>query len=97
MLFDKSGKNVPGKRKTSKLEDRFATAWAALGGPELVREYRFDKTSSRRVRTGRSVAFCCHNPDEYLFCLDRGTGPAIMRLQLETVADASLTIIPERP
>lgn len=49
MLFDKAGKSVPGKRKISELEDRFATVWDALGGPELVREYRFDKTRRWRA------------------------------------------------
>lgn len=36
------------KRNSSELENRFATLWDAIGGPELVREYRFDK--SRRWR-----------------------------------------------
>lgn len=31
------------KRTSSELENRFATLWDALGGPELMREYRFDK------------------------------------------------------
>ena len=35
-------------RNSSELENRFATLWDAIGGPELVREYRFDK--SRRWR-----------------------------------------------
>lgn len=36
------------KRNSSELENRFATLWDAIGGPEMVREYRFDK--SRRWR-----------------------------------------------
>ena len=36
------------KRNSSELENRFATLWDAIGVPELVREYRFDK--SRRWR-----------------------------------------------
>ncbi|MDO5450468.1 MAG: hypothetical protein Q4F30_06235 [Akkermansia sp.] len=41
---------MPAKTKTpSPLEARFARLWDAAGGPELVREYRFDKTRKWRA------------------------------------------------
>lgn len=46
--FDASPRGVSLKRNSSELENRFATLWDAIDGPELVREYRFDK--SRRWR-----------------------------------------------
>ena len=48
MIFDTAPRGVSLKRNSSELENRFATLWDAIGGPELVREYRFDK--SRRWR-----------------------------------------------
>lgn len=48
MIFDTAPRGVSRKRNSSELENRFATLWDAIGGPELVREYRFDK--SRRWR-----------------------------------------------
>ena len=37
------------RKKSSALESRFASLWDALGGVELVREFRFDKTRRRRA------------------------------------------------
>lgn len=48
MIFDTAPRGVSLKRTSSELENRFASLWDALGGPELMREYRFDK--SRRWR-----------------------------------------------
>lgn len=36
-------------KKTSTLEQKFATLWDAVGGPVLAREYRFDKTRRWRA------------------------------------------------
>ena len=38
--FDASPRGVSLKRNSSELENQFATLWDAIGGPELVREYR---------------------------------------------------------
>ena len=37
------------RKKSSALESRFASLWDALGGVELVREFRFDKTRRWRA------------------------------------------------
>ena len=37
------------RKKSSALESRFASIWDALGGVELVREFRFDKTRRWRA------------------------------------------------
>ena len=37
------------RKKASALESRFASLWDALGGVELVREFRFDKTRRWRA------------------------------------------------
>ncbi len=44
------------RKKTSALETRFASLWEALGGVELVREFRFDKTRRWRADFARESA-----------------------------------------
>lgn len=41
--FDTAAGGVSSQKKASALESRFASLWNALGGSELVREFRFDK------------------------------------------------------
>lgn len=47
--FDIAAGGVPSRKKSSALESRFASLWDALGGSELVREFRFDKTRRWRA------------------------------------------------
>lgn len=44
------------QKKASALESRFASLWNALGGSELVREFRFDKTRRWRADFARESA-----------------------------------------
>lgn len=48
-LFDFYSYRVKARYYCSKLESRFASLWDALGGIELVREFRFDKTRRWRA------------------------------------------------
>lgn len=47
--FDIAAGGVSSRKKNSALESRFASLWDALGGVELVREFRFDKTRRWRA------------------------------------------------
>lgn len=47
--FDIAAGGVSSRKKSSALESRFASIWDALGGVELVREFRFDKTRRWRA------------------------------------------------
>lgn len=47
--FDIAAGGVSSRKKSSALESRFASLWDALGGVELVREFRFDKTRRWRA------------------------------------------------
>lgn len=44
------------QKKASALESRFASLWNALGGSELVREFRFDKIRRWRADFARESA-----------------------------------------